>query len=89
MQQHLKEVGDEIDKIVAQGIEPKAEAASASSVTASAASAAAVDDVPSSSDVLLSTKQVSRLDAKLSTATFCLIYRYSSTIGRCQAIVGC
>lgn len=58
LQQHLKEVGDEIDKIVAQGIEPKAEAVSASSATASAASAAAVDDVPSSSEFLLSTKQV-------------------------------
>jgi hypothetical protein len=58
LQQHLKEVGDEIDKIVAQGIEPKAEAVSASSATASAASAAAVDDVPSSSEFLLPTKQV-------------------------------
>lgn len=58
LQQHLKEVGDEIDKIVAQGIEPKAEAASASSATAGAVSAAATDDVPSSSEGLLSTKQV-------------------------------
>lgn len=66
LQQHLKEIGDEVDKIVSQSVEPKAEAVSASSASAAAIEAGATDDVPSSGEGLVTTKQVKKF------ATICI-----------------
>lgn len=55
LQQHMRDIGDEVDKIVAQ---VKDEAVSASSATAAATVTASSDDTPSSSEVVEASKKV-------------------------------
>jgi glycylpeptide N-tetradecanoyltransferase len=52
LQQHLKEIGDEVDKIVT------GQTSESSTTSAAATNATCGDDVPSSSELLLSTKEV-------------------------------